>query len=117
MDNAHASRSERSARLRDDQPFTGTTSENYRDAKISAPEAEVRTHLTASSSSLNGNGLRWLNGLPLPEIPRLTHSLLTISAFYLTGCGLQRQQSLLPRDRNTAPDANFHTLHQSRASL
>ncbi|EAA5441129.1 hypothetical protein E2B89_13195 [Salmonella enterica] len=32
------------------------------------------------------------------DIPAHLH-LLTFCAFYLTGCGLQRQQALLPRDR------------------
>ncbi|EFE07026.1 hypothetical protein CIT292_09575 [Citrobacter youngae ATCC 29220] len=113
MDNALASWSERSPCLQDDQPFTGTTSA----IPGRKSEAEVHTHRTASSSSLNGNGLHWLNSLPLPEFSRRTH-LLAPGTLYLTGCGLHCRQALLPRDRKTAPQsAIFRARHSTGASL
>ncbi|EES2962347.1 hypothetical protein FP873_002548 [Escherichia coli] len=62
-------------------------------------EAKYIYTRTAPSSSLYRNGLHRLNGFPLPEFLRPTYPLLMTSAFYMTGCGLQRQQALLPRDR------------------
>ncbi|EBV8395808.1 hypothetical protein AU916_03505 [Salmonella enterica subsp. enterica serovar Typhimurium] len=41
-----------------------------------------------------------------------------ISAFYFTGCGLQRRPALLPRDRQSAPEsAIFRARHSTGASL
>ncbi|EGE9212883.1 hypothetical protein K9931_001305 [Salmonella enterica subsp. enterica serovar Ajiobo] len=84
VDNAHASWSERSAVLRNDQPFTGT------DLCNTGTQNPLRLrlkyiHRTASSSSLNGNNLHGLNGFSLPKITRLTHTLLIASALNVYG--------------------------------
>lgn len=91
-------------------PVYGMTSPlPVRPLKITGTQNPLRLrlkyiHRTASSTSLNGNSLHRLNGFSLPKISRLTHTLLIISALYMSGCGLHCRQALLPRDRQPAPD-------------